>query len=508
MLEDTELARRAQVRVGSTLRGKYRIDAVLGVGGMAAVYRATHRNQAEFAIKVLHPELSLSEDLRSRFLREGYAANSVKHPGVVRIVDDDVGEDGAAFLVMELLHGKGVDALWEHHGQRLPARLAVSIGEQVLEVLAAAHDKGIVHRDIKPQNLFVIADGSVKVLDFGIARARDAAAFGSGGQGTGTGILLGTPAFMAPEQALAKSRDIDARTDLWALSATLFTLLSGELVHAGENPAQLLVMAATEHVRPLASLAPDVPAPIADVIDRGLAFDKIDRWPDAAAMREALCEAHRAVFGAGPSRIALDEMTSQRTPTITGTPALAGSVHPSAAVKTPAAAVFGASTTASGMVSASAQLAAAAKAKSKPGRARLVIAAAALAAAAVGVGLRVTTGHTGTPVTVLAPTTTAAVLASTPPGAAAPSMAATGEGASAPLPGSVVPSSAAPPVAAPPLVSPPVPAPSAAQGLGRPGPHHPVPHAAPAPAASSPGQCEPPYYYDAQGNRVFKKECL
>ena len=197
MPEDSELARRAQLRVGSTLRGKYRIDAVLGVGGMATVYRATHRNQAEFAIKMLHPELGLSEDLRARFLREGYAANSVKHPGAVRVVDDDVGEDGAAFLVMELLHGRGVDVLWQMHGERLPVSIAVSIGEQVLDVLAAAHDKGIVHRDIKPQNLVVTTDGNAKVLDFGIARARDAASLGAGAHGTGTGILLGTPAFMA-----------------------------------------------------------------------------------------------------------------------------------------------------------------------------------------------------------------------------------------------------------------------------------------------------------------------
>src|SRR5215475_12130544 len=106
--EQSRLSELARRRLGSTLRGKYRLDAVLGVGGMAVVYRATHRNQAEFAIKMLHPELSLSEDLRTLFLREGYAANSVKHPGVVRVVDDDVGEDGAAFLVMELLHGQGV----------------------------------------------------------------------------------------------------------------------------------------------------------------------------------------------------------------------------------------------------------------------------------------------------------------------------------------------------------------------------------------------------------------
>src|ERR1700692_4497027 len=102
----------ASGRVGTTLRGKYRIERVLGVGGMAVVYAATHRNQAEFAVKMLHPELSSREDIRSRFLREGYIANSVKHAGAVRVVDDDVAEDGAAFLVMELLDGTTVEDMW------------------------------------------------------------------------------------------------------------------------------------------------------------------------------------------------------------------------------------------------------------------------------------------------------------------------------------------------------------------------------------------------------------
>src|SRR3954449_9589851 len=97
------LQSQVRARLGSVLRGKYRLDAVLGIGGMAAVYKAAHRNQAEFAVKMLHPELSLREDVRTRFLREGYAANSVRHPGVVRVVDDDVAEDGSAFLVMDLL---------------------------------------------------------------------------------------------------------------------------------------------------------------------------------------------------------------------------------------------------------------------------------------------------------------------------------------------------------------------------------------------------------------------
>src|SRR5579863_7593138 len=115
MPEDEVLAV-ARSRLGRVLRGKYRLERVLGVGGMAAVYLATHRNNKQFAVKMLHPELSMREDIRTRFLREGYAANSLKHPGAVAVLDDDVAEDGAAFLVMELLEGAAVDRLWEKAG--------------------------------------------------------------------------------------------------------------------------------------------------------------------------------------------------------------------------------------------------------------------------------------------------------------------------------------------------------------------------------------------------------
>ena len=326
MQDPSDLARRGRVRLGTTLRGKYRLDSVLGAGGMAVVYAATHRNAKRFAVKMLHAELSLDADICARFLREGYAANSVGHPGTVSVLDDDIAEDGAAFIVMELLHGAPVDALWESHGRRLPVGPAVSIAEQLLDVLAAAHRNGIVHRDIKPSNLFVTRDGTLKVLDFGIARARESANAASGAPLTGTGMLLGTPAFMAPEQALGNTSDVDALTDVWAASATLFTLLSGRLVHEGDNPSQILVRAATARAPRLAAVAPEIPARIAQVVDRGLSFEKPMRWPDAAAMRDALREAHAEVFGAPPARFPLDVTPEPRgdpPPTQTA-PALEG----------------------------------------------------------------------------------------------------------------------------------------------------------------------------------------
>ncbi len=246
MSDDAEIVRRAELRVGTILKEKYRVDRVLGVGGMAVVYVVTHRNKKRFALKMLHPELSHRADIRARFKREGYAANSVEHPGVVSVIDDDVADDGAAFLVMELLDGVSVEQLVEQTG-RVSLEAACAIVHELLHVLAVAHEKGVVHRDIKPANLFLAADGRLKVLDFGIARVREAAM--SDGPHTGDGTILGTPAFMAPEQALARAREIDGRTDIWAAGATLFTLHSGQSVHEGETPTELLIRAATVKAR-------------------------------------------------------------------------------------------------------------------------------------------------------------------------------------------------------------------------------------------------------------------
>jgi len=292
--------------LGTVLRGKYRLDRVLGIGGMAVVYEATHRNQKRFAIKMLHAELSMRQDVRARFLREGYAANTVEHPGAVAVLDDDVADNGAAFLVMELLDGESVEHLWERHGRRISLSAALTIGHQLAEVLAAAHSKAIIHRDIKPANLFVTREGQLKVLDFGIARVRDAAV--SAAQATGTGLVLGTPAFMAPEQALAKSEEIDARTDVWAAGATMFSLLAGRYVHDGDNAQQVLIRAATTPAPSLADVQPDVPRTAVELIDRALAFDRRQRWPSAEAMSRAIRETHVRLFGEEVSRPSLSRL--------------------------------------------------------------------------------------------------------------------------------------------------------------------------------------------------------
>lgn len=292
MSEEDELVIRARTRIGTVLNEKWRIDQLIGVGGMAVVYSATHRNKKRAAIKMLHPELSIDPSIRTRFLREGYAANSVEHPGVVRVDDDDVTQDGAAFLVMELLDGETVDARCCRKGGRLPAREVLSIADLLLDVLASAHAKGVVHRDLKPENVFLNRDGALKVLDFGIARLKELSTHASA---TRTGSLMGTPAFMAPEQARGRVDDIDGRTDLWAVGATMFYLLTGRFVHQAETPNEVLALAITQHAPPIASVDSQTPPQLAALVDRALAYHKQDRYPDARAMQTAVREAHAAL---------------------------------------------------------------------------------------------------------------------------------------------------------------------------------------------------------------------
>src|SRR5262249_14176759 len=152
------------------------------------VYFAVHRNGTRAAIKMLHPDLSADRAILERFLREGYLANKVEHPGAVHVLDEDVAEDGSAFLVMELLEGKSLDKIVEE--RPLPIGEALRVTRLALEVLAAAHERGIVHRDIKPENVFITSTGDVKILDFGIARLREHQTHGGAGGGTLGGMVL------------------------------------------------------------------------------------------------------------------------------------------------------------------------------------------------------------------------------------------------------------------------------------------------------------------------------
>jgi eukaryotic-like serine/threonine-protein kinase len=275
----------AQKRVGETLNHKWHIDKLIDVGGMAAVYQATHRNGKKVAIKMLHPYIAMNADVRERFLREGYVANQVDHPGAVSIVDDDVTADGAPFLVMELLDGESLDAWMARAGEILPLGDVLAVADQVLDVLSAFHSRNVIHRDIKPGNLYVLKTGIVKVLDFGLARLRDPRISGAP---TATGIVLGTASYMPPEQAQGKSDIVDARSDVFAVGAVMFRALTGRAIHDGRTPTDRLFQAMKDRAPSLGTIVPHMPMWVVGVVDKALAFDKKDRFASASDMRVAV----------------------------------------------------------------------------------------------------------------------------------------------------------------------------------------------------------------------------
>jgi serine/threonine-protein kinase len=290
------VSRGAQGRVGSVVNGKWQIDARIGSGGMATVYSATHRNGHRAAIKMLHTQLSRDPSTRARFLREGYVANAVAHPGVVSVLDDGVTEDGAVYLVLELLEGETIDDRRIRLGGSLPIDEALEVADDALDALAAAHGKGIVHRDVKPENVFRTILGQIKLLDFGLARMKDSQA-----EATKTGVTIGTPQFMPPEQALGRRDAVDPRSDVWGLGATMFTMITGRFVHDdAQSLHEQLMASATRRSPPIRSLAPRVSPAVAVVIDRALELEMSDRWPSAREMQAALRgarAARRPVFG-------------------------------------------------------------------------------------------------------------------------------------------------------------------------------------------------------------------
>ena len=295
------------------LDDKWTLERLLGIGGMAAVYAATHRNGARAAVKVLHADLSRHKEVRERFLREGYAANRVEHAGAVKVLDDDVvvsgPESGTAYIVMELLEGESLQDRLEH-GAPMGELEFLAIAGSVLEVLEAAHARGVIHRDLKPENLFLVrpseegaaADAigaKVKVLDFGLARLVQGQAI------TSYGLALGTPSFMSPEQAAGRIDEIDGRTDLFALAATGFRICTGRRIHEAANPVDLVRKMASLAAPRVRTVRPEVSEACARVLDRALEFRREDRYESAAAMRQDVERAALELEVRGPTQLAI-----------------------------------------------------------------------------------------------------------------------------------------------------------------------------------------------------------
>ena len=271
------------LRVGSVIKGKWRVDALLGVGGMAAVFAATHRNGQRAALKILSAEFARDKSISERFTREAYVSNRIQHAACVQVLDDDVTDDGEPYLVMELLIGKTLREAWKELGPRVPVPRALEFMLPILDCLAACHAVGVIHRDLKPANIFICDAGPIKVLDFGIAQFRSATA-----EHTATGTALGTPSYMAPEQAMGLVDQLDGRADLFSVGAMIHSLVTGQRINKARTENEALILAATKPVPSVARIAPDLPLEVVALVDKSLAWDRRNRFADAGEMQEAV----------------------------------------------------------------------------------------------------------------------------------------------------------------------------------------------------------------------------
>jgi serine/threonine-protein kinase len=288
----------AQRRVGSTLKGRFTLLSTVSIGGTAWIYKAWDEAGIHVAVKILHRRLNGYPQVRNRFVREARIANLIDHAGVVHVDDDGETEDGVPFLVMPLLEGETFEARLERKGGRLPLAEVMWAADQVLSILDAAHKKGIVHRDVKPENVFLTSQQTIKLLDFGIARLHEHVPTM---EATVEGTLLGTLDFMSPEQARGEVDKIGVQADLWSVGATMFRLLSGHFVHEEDRIIEQIKATMSKRAPPLRSVAPEVPEEVALMVDYALEFDAPQRWPNARAMRNALMVANASLREEPPS---------------------------------------------------------------------------------------------------------------------------------------------------------------------------------------------------------------
>jgi|GEM_PF-6151107 len=300
----------AALAADEVIAGTYRIVRQLGQGGMGEVFEAVHlRTGARLAIKVLLADFRKRAEVLARFQREAEVTSRLRHPNIVTVFDFDRLPDGRPFLVMELLNGVDLGSLLAA-GRPLPAERVVNIVEQVALALAATHEAGVVHRDLSPGNIFIerlagTDRDQVRVLDFGISKVRDASS-----ALTHTKVIMGTPHYMSPEQALGHTKETDARADQFALAAIAYEMFTARRAFAGDDPGgddpAPAVLYRVVHVNPppLASSGVNLPAEVEQALLTGLAKDPAQRFPDILAFSGALAAAvgQRGAAAVTPSR--------------------------------------------------------------------------------------------------------------------------------------------------------------------------------------------------------------
>jgi serine/threonine-protein kinase len=498
----------AGVRPGDILAGKYRVERVLGRGGMGVVVAAHHIQLDEkVALKFLLPEALGNPEAVSRFVREARAAVKIKSEHVARVSDVGTLESGAPYMVMEYLEGADL-SVWLHDRGALPVDQAADFVVQACVAVADAHALGIVHRDLKPANLFCVrrSDGelSIKVLDFGISKLSDP----TGGMGvTKTSAVMGSPLYMSPEQMLS-SKDVDAQTDIWALGTILFELLAARTVFLAETVTELAIKVASERAPSIRAFRYDVPPALEAVIGKCLEKDKRLRYANVAELAVALMPFAPQRAKASVDRIlgilrAAGLSTSQLGMPNSGPFPSHAMLSSSGHAQASTAPAVGRTT-----VGASSKKTAAVGASIVGGMAVLATLAAVLV-------LR-KQAHRDDPAaaTSFAPVPAVSSVAAGSPAIASESLKPVDPTpATATLAAPSAPSSMTAPgaPAVHPVAEPANPKKKPANVPGQaPAPQAPAAPAAPAaPSAAAPAaNCNPPYYFDARGNRVFKPECL
>ena len=303
---------------GAVIRGKYRILGKLGQGGMATVYKALHMGFDELcALKVIRPELASDLSFVKRFGQEAALTRKLQHPNAVRVEDIDQADDGRPFMVIEFIEGESLKEVIQRQAP-LPVPHVCRIAKQAAGALEAAHQLGIVHRDIKPGNILLTRSSRggeeeevAKVLDFGIAKMKEAHLAAGGATLTRTGTSIGTPAYMSPEQAMGTtSASLDGRADLYSLGVVMYEMLTGDLPIKGESEVQMLIGQINAAPQPIRTLRPELPEGIDTIVMRCLEKDPVRRPASGAALIALIDAFERGVaVGAAP-----DEMPTVATP--------------------------------------------------------------------------------------------------------------------------------------------------------------------------------------------------
>ncbi|MDY5502490.1 MAG: Stk1 family PASTA domain-containing Ser/Thr kinase, partial [Gemmiger sp.] len=288
--------------IGKRLDGRYQIESLVGMGGMANVYRGTDTKTGNaIAVKVLKEEFLDNEELVRRFKNESKAISILSHPNIVKVYDVSV-TDRLQYIVMEYVDGITLKEYLKQRGGALTWKETVHFATQVLSALQHAHSKGIIHRDVKPQNIMLLADGSIKMMDFGIAR------FSRAQSQTVSDKAIGSVHYISPEQA--KGDKTDARTDIYSVGVMLYEMLSGKLPFDGDGAVSIAIMQISDKAKPLAQVAPNVPEALCQITEKAMEKDPANRYQSAQEMLEAI-----EAFKRNPSaRFAYEYRNAQDNP--------------------------------------------------------------------------------------------------------------------------------------------------------------------------------------------------